>query len=105
MGDPYFTLTVELELEAAELASEIFHGNGCTGLELRDGSVQAMPGQRQPTAGHAMLMVSSWGQSSPPHFTFGSVTGGQYATIFGTRPVRSPASQDRYAQCLQMGHW
>jgi ribosomal protein L11 methyltransferase len=56
MGDPYFTLTTELETEAAELASEIFHGNGCTGLELRDGSVQSMPGQRQPAPGHALLV-------------------------------------------------
>ena len=56
MGNLYFTLTVELEADSAELASELIHGCGCTGLEIRDGSVQAMPGQRQPTAGNVLLI-------------------------------------------------
>jgi len=51
------TLTVELPAERAELAESMLHDAGCLGLEVRDGDTLAMPGQRAPQPGHALLVA------------------------------------------------
>jgi ribosomal protein L11 methyltransferase len=60
MGDPmteFFTLTVELPADHAELAEGLLHEAGCLGLEVRDAETKPMPGQRAPGPGQALLVA------------------------------------------------
>lgn len=50
------TLTLEVSEADVDLAESLFHEHGCLGLEVRDGSLKPMPGQRQPAPGSALLV-------------------------------------------------
>jgi ribosomal protein L11 methyltransferase len=53
----YFSFTVELPEDAAELASALLHDLGCLGIEVRDRELKPMPGQKVPEPGHVLLVA------------------------------------------------
>ncbi len=57
MTGTWTSLNVELPLVDVDELEALLHGQGASGLELRDGSGPLMPGVRAPPSGHAIVVA------------------------------------------------